>query len=276
MLISIKDPREDELFPELKRIGYDGIDVKLSVWENRELILSREFEASIMEKYQRAYDAGLKVCQTHLTYYPGHLPPLGDGSYEAFEEYMLPIFVRGIELTAKMNCGVAVIHLYFEESKEKSRAGNLKLIEKLLPVLKKNNVILAMENIYGPKYGEANLSCAEDMLYYTEHFKSEHLGVCLDTGHAVTRGQDPVDMLIKLGSSVKALHVHSNFKGADLHLPPTMINNVDFKKFCEVLREIGFTGAFNMEISPPKTMDPNTRILFYAMSNGIAKGLLGE
>ena len=160
MDISVRDTRIESFYPELKRIGFDGVDVNFPSWEQREYILSENFEEKIMESYKHIIDAELKVSQTHLTYYPGHYPPLGDGSYKAFEDYMLPVFEREIELVSKMNCKIAVIHLYFDESRESSRAGNLQLIEKLLPAAEKNNVILSIENIFGAHHSDVHLSNA--------------------------------------------------------------------------------------------------------------------
>ncbi len=274
MDISVKDVKTEALYPGLKRIGFDGIDVVFPRWDQREFILSKKFEDAIIEKYKQISDAGLKVCQTHLTYYPGHLPPLGDGSYKAFEDYMLPIFTKEIGLVAKMNCNIAVIHLYFDASRENSRISNLQLLEKLLPVLEKSNVILAIENIYGPDYGEAHLSTAEDLLFYTDYFHNSHLGVCLDTGHAVTRKQDPVEMAEKLGGVLRAVHLHSNIPENDLHLPPCFINNVDWRKVCHTLIEVGYRGAFNMEISAPEQMSAKIALTYYTMVYSIADGLI--
>ena len=80
MRISI---REKDLYAELKGIGYDSLDVKFPLWDARDLILSDEIDRVFSKKYEKIREAGLSVCQTHLTYYPGHLPPIGDGSYEA-------------------------------------------------------------------------------------------------------------------------------------------------------------------------------------------------
>ncbi len=274
MDISVKDIKHEACYSELKRIGFDGIDVVFPKWDQREFILSEKFENAIIEKYKQISGAGLKVCQTHLTYYPGHLPPLGDGSYKAFEEYMLPIFTKEIGLVSKMNCNIAVIHLYFDTSRENSRISNLELLKKLLPVLEKRNVILAVENIYGPDYGEAYLSTAEDLLFYTDYFYNSHLGVCLDTGHAVTRNQDPIEMAEKLGGVLQAVHLHSNMPENDLHLPPCFVNNVDWRKLCHTLNKVGYRGAFNMEISAPEQMSTQTALAYYTMAYSIANGLI--
>ncbi|MBQ1230462.1 MAG: sugar phosphate isomerase/epimerase [Clostridia bacterium] len=274
MDISIRNRGIEDLYPDLKQIGFDGVDFGFPGWNRREKILAEDFESTILQTYRRIADAGLKVSQVHLTYYPGHLPPLGNGTYADFEDYMLPILLKEIALTAKMNCHLAAIHLYFEESLEKSREGNLQLIQKLLPTLEEHGVILAIENIFGLGFGDVHLSTAEDLLFYVDHFKSDCVGACLDTGHAVTRKQNPVEAVLKLGSALKALHVHSNMPGHDLHLPPCMIRNVDWQRFYAALLEVDYRGAFNMEISPPANISPKAALGFFTLVHGIAESLM--
>jgi sugar phosphate isomerase/epimerase len=270
MKISI---RERDLHTKLKSIGYDSLDVKFPLWNARDSILSDEIDRVFSEKYEKIREANFTVCQTHLTYYPSHLPPLGDGSYEAFLAYMLPIFEKEIRMTAKMNCPIAVIHLYFEETRDESRKKNLDLLARLLPVAKEAGVTLAIENLYGKECSDIYLTTAEDLLYYTEHFSDDHIGVCLDTGHAIARGQDPIEMLKALGRRVKALHVHSNLKGYDLHLPPCFTKALDFKTFADTLTEIGYEGTFNMEIAPPAQLNAKATAAYYTMVYETARSL---
>lgn len=273
MKLSVRDPKSSAFYAELNQIGFDGIDFSFPSWNEREQVLADSFEDAILETYQRISDAGLQVCQTHLTYYPGHYPPLGDGSYEAFEECILPILTKEIALVAKMHCRIAVIHLYFEPSRENSQRGNLRLIERLLPELETHGVTLCIENIYGPKYGEAHLTAAEDLLFYTDHFRSTHLGICLDTGHAVTRKQDPIEMITRLGTSLHGLHIHANVPERDLHLPPFFTRTVDWHALFSALESIGYGGAFNMEISAPKQLNRQAALAYYRMVYQIADSI---
>ena len=227
MNIAVRAARKEAFDPVLRSIGFDGVDISFPSWDKRDQILSEDFEDKIMKRYSKLFESGLKVLQTHLTYYPGHLAPLGNGTYEEYEAYFLPVLQKEIALTAKMNCNIAVIHLYFNASREVSREKNLALIEKLMPALEKNNVTLAIENIYGKDCGEVFLTTAEDLLFYTDRFPGDRVGVCLDTGHAVGRRQDPIEMAKKLSTRLKALHVHSNVPGHDVHMPPAFFPNVN-------------------------------------------------
>lgn len=274
MNISIRDTKSEKLYPKLKEIGFFGIDISFPGWEKGEYILSKVFESDLLSRLEKIEGAGLKVTQTHLTYYPGHLPPLGDGGYEAYEEFILPLLSREIELTAKINCGVAVAHMYYRGAPEECRERNVCLIKKLLPKLRENNVILAIENTYGLGYSTSCLSAAEDVLYYVDHFKSEHIGACLDVGHAVTLSLDPIAMIKTLGGAIKAVHLHSNVPGRDLHLPPMMTKGVDWKEIYDALTDVGYSGSFNMETVPPADLNFKAAVAYYELAYNIAEGII--
>ena len=81
-------------------------------------VLSDEFDAYVEEKQHLLDASGLKVSQIHLTYYPAHVPPLDNGGYDAYEEYMLPMLIKELYSVSKLGCKIAIIHLFFNESLE--------------------------------------------------------------------------------------------------------------------------------------------------------------
>ncbi len=272
MNISVKDVKNESFYNTLKQIGYNAVDFSFLYADKRDEILLDSYETAVLEKFQYIQNAQLKVSQTHLTYYPAHFKPLE--SFEEFEEYMFPLLKKEIELTAKLNCKIAVAHLYFEESLENSRRANIRLIEKLLPVLEKNGVILAIENIYGPTCSDVHLSTADDLLFYINHFKSDYIKVCLDTGHAISQGENPAEMVEQLGDSVVALHVHSNVYKKDLHSPLWLSGWVNWREFFDALESVNYSGTFNLEISAPKELSLKSAINYYEMAFDISKSLI--
>ena len=274
MNISVTDNSRD-IFTELKEIGFYGLDVGFAEYSAREQILAGDF-GSFPKKYQLIKNAGLKMCQTHLTYYPGHLKPLGNGTYKDYEDYMLPMFIKEIEFASYMNCRTAVMHPYFEKSKENSRNGNLTLIEKLLPVLEKNNVILSVENIFGPNYTDVHHTTADDLLFYAEHFNSPYLGICLDTGHAVTLNQNPIEMLKAVKNHLTALHVHRTVPGQDMHLIPYFDGRYDWNEFYDILAASDYKGTFNMELVAPRNVSRDAVIAHYRLAYEMAKSIVNK
>lgn len=263
-----------EYYSAIKNAGFDGIDFSFAPYDKRDHILSERYTGEIATSFAALQQMGLRVFQTHLTYYPGHIPPIGNGTYADFEDYMLPILEREIELTAALGCGCAVIHLYFEKDREKSRSGNVSLISKLIPTLQKHGVVLAVENIYGPDYSDAHLSAAEDLAYYADYFGDDCVGVCLDTGHAIIRGQCPADMLAVLGDRLKAVHLHTTVPQIDLHSIPYCTSygeSIDWREFYDKLCEIGYGGTFNLEVRPPENISNAAVDAYYKLAYEVAK-----
>ena len=255
-------------------IGYCGVDESFAAYTDKELIQSEEYDRKILAYYEKVKSHSLRVCQTHMSYLPSHHERMD--SYEAYEAYFLPIFEKEIALTGKMECPTTVMHPYYADSSEESRAGNLRLIERLLPTLEAHNVILSLENIYGAAYGEAHHSTAEDLLYYAEYFRSPYVGICLDTGHAVVRGQDPSAMLRKTAPYLTALHAHATVPGLDLHsIPCTVGYRIQWQELAQILKESPYKGTFNMEIKPMSQMSETAVVLYYQLAYRIACDLLG-
>ena len=265
----------------MKQIGFDGVDFGF----NGSVAFAGGDTAAeyYLKTYEDIKNAGLKVCQSHLHYLPGHI--WGEGLYQKFEDEYLPAYINEIEVCGKMGCPVAVIHLYFEDSKKATLDGNVTLINKLLPYLEKNNVKLAIENIFkggdqGPlRYSDCHITTPDDIMEYVDKMNHPLIGVCLDTGHAVATNQDVFEMIKKYGKHLVALHMNSN-AGRDMHLiPGTLDSWLDPNDYCEVskaLKDIGYKGAYNLEIGcgnwPNKPLSGVCYLqLVYAVASGYAK-----
>lgn len=264
-------------YEAVARAGFWGVDVRLAPYNRRDEVLTGEYENEIMGQYRTLCSLGLQVGQTHLTYWPAHIPPVGDGSFDALAEYLIPMLQREIEITANMGCRVAVMHPFFVQdgTREESRAGNMKFIEALLPLLERCGVTLALENIYGHALSDAHHETTDDFLYYTEKFRSPYIGVCLDTGHACVRGQDPIAMAQELGRHLQAVHIHASVHRKDSHAIPCITNgdSVDWPLFGRTLDEIGFSGNFNLEIRPPRILSDAAQDAYYQLAYSVAREL---
>lgn len=276
MNISISD--KNNFYTYLSEIGYYGLDVPFEDFDKKEYILSDEYTDYITKKAESIANAGLKVCQTHLTYYPGHLKPLGNGTYEEFEDYMLPILIREIELAKLMNCKVCVLHPYFEADKTASRLGNIKLLSKLLSAAKECGVIVAMENIYGDDYIDAHISTYEDFMFYMDHFKDPSLGICLDTGHAIILKQNPVDLFKKLKKYIVGLHLHTTIDTIDLHAIPYTVpyGEPNWKELYNEMINSEYPGTLNFELTPHRNLSDEAKKAYYLLAYKTAKTIMGE
>lgn len=74
------------------------------------------------------------------------------------------------------------------------------------------------------------------------------VGNCFDTGHSNFAGDVVADDIRILGKRIKMLHVHDNYGDRDAHQPP-FSGNIDWKSVIGALREVGYEGDFNYEVS---------------------------
>ena len=257
------------------RAGFDGVQLNMPGHTAREQVLSGEGKLAVMERYRLVRALGMRVGQTHLVSWPSHIPPAGDGSYEAQAELLMPMLEREIEWTAEMGCRVAVTHPFFVQDGERqvSRAGNVRMIEALLPTLERCGVTLALENIYGLNASDAHHELAEDMLYYTERFDTPYLALCLDAGHAVIRRQNPIALAQAFGDRLGALHLHASIARGDNHGIPGVMNGdaVNWSALGATLGKIGYRGDLNLEIKPPSTMPPTALERYFCLAWAMAR-----
>lgn len=277
MKITVKNC-DAKYYPALKEMGFDGLDMSFGHYRDRDLLLSPEYDRTIRERKAAMDAAGLELSQVHISYRPSAFLPEGGGNYEDYESYLLPVFQKQLRQTMELGCKVAVFHPYYELGREENtRHGNLLLFEKLMPLLEEGQLVLALENVYGPKCSHAYHSSAQDLLYYTEAFDSPHLGICLDTGHAVLREQDPVEMLRAVAHRLRAVHLHSVLPGLDLHTIPYFTGGaekIDWVAFLRQLRQSPYSGPFNMELKVPPALSEEATCLFYRTACQVARDLL--
>ena len=274
MQISVSKVRE-EYIGAVADVGFFGLDESFLGYKDRSEILSSTYASEVMRRYKTIRSTGISVVQTHLTMWPAHVEQ--PRSYREYEEYMLPMLKKEIELTADMDCRVAVMHPYFEADADSSRRGNLVLIEKLMPTLTSSGVTLAVENVFAKGRTDAHHSGAEQLLTYVKHFGGNYVGACLDTGHAVTLGVDPCDMLCKLGDSLAAIHAHSSAVGYDLHaIPLTISSPIDWQRFADIITASSFGGCFNLEVKPNPNLTRKATELYYSLAYEIAYNLLNR
>lgn len=253
---------DEECIEILKNAGFEGVDFPLCGWENEiETLFSEEFGRWAVRFAEKLRANGMCIAQTHLPFLPSHYPPIGDGSFEAFAEVYIPLVARTLELTRAVGCDIAVLHLYIAKNAEETLAFNKKYIDALKPYCERYGVKIAFETIFGWSEKEGIIPCGiateEEMLRYVEYGGSEYFGICLDTGHELLLGGDPVELIKAFGDRLIALHVNSNpgsKRRDDVHLVPNTMQWSEPVRWTEVsaaLREIGYQGSYNMELIVP-------------------------
>lgn len=239
----------------LKAAGFQGVDITLThEMMNPPAFLAPEWRVNVLSRATAAKEAGLDIVQCHLPYLSNHMPLPETDRYAAYERFMLPLYEHAIDVCGEIGCPIAVSHPYFDiNDAEGTCEGNLRLIEKLLPMLEKAGAKLAIENVWGPDYTWTNMSSADEILRVINAADDPRVGACIDTGHANIFRLDICEMARKYGSKLFALHVHGN-AGKDEHVIPYTMSDwcekMDFRGFTKALNEIGFDGYYNLELSP--------------------------
>ena len=238
----------------MKQAGFDGVDFSFCHdQETPEKQLSPAWIENVRLCAGALKAEGLEIAQGHLPYVGSHIRLDGGNGYDNFEAFILPGLMRSLEACGEIGCRLAVMHPYFlSGDRRATREGNLRLIEKLLPALEKHDVRLALENIWGMGYTDTGVSRGEDILSLIEEVDCDRVGACIDTGHANIFRLDIAAMARLYGKKLFALHVNGN-AGKDEHVIPYSMSGwceqMDFHAFSAALREIGFAGYYNLEIS---------------------------
>ena len=240
----------------MKQAGFDGIDLSLCHYmEEPEKFLTKEWTTSVLEQAHIAKEEGLEIAQCHLPYGPGHLENPGDGSAEAFGEAWLPRYLHALEAAEKAGAKLAVIHpMYHRDGAQAAIDANVYLGEKLRPALKQSGIKLAFENVFirrERKYIRAGVEEAGVIRAIADAL-GDMAGACLDTGHANIFRFNISEYAKVLGDKLLCLHVNAN-SGEDEHIIPltgaAWCERMDFAEFSKTLKEIGYKGWYNLEIS---------------------------
>ena len=272
----------------MKRAGFDGIDLSMCEYQTEpEKLLSPEWREHVLRHVRAARENGLAVAQCHLPYRGAHLPVPGDGTKEGFAAFMLPMYERAIVMCGEAGCPVAVMHPYFRAGDpDDTLEGNLRILERLIPLAERNDVRIALENVYGETKtpgGERVLldggcSRPEGILRVLNALDSDSVGACLDTGHANIFRVDIAGAARAWGKKLIALHINGN-AGKDEHVIPYSMSGwceeMDFHALSRALGETGYTGYYNLELNsgslPASCAGP-----YYAYAAAVARALADE
>ncbi len=86
------------------------------------------------------------------------------------------------------------------------------------------------------------------ILSLIERLGADHLGVCVDTGHANLGDLGAPQAIRMAGPRLLTLHLHDNWGQVDDHLPPGR-GNIDWPDVLAALREVGFSRPLQLELT---------------------------
>ncbi|NMB95176.1 MAG: sugar phosphate isomerase/epimerase [Clostridiaceae bacterium] len=115
-------------------------------------------------------------------------------------------------------------------------------LSRLIEYIKDTDMYICLENIDG------TAPCYDELSRIINAVGTSKLGICLDTGHANISGIDQVEFIRKAGTQIKALHIADNEGTSDQHMMPYERGNIQWDRIVPALKEINYSGLFNLEI----------------------------
>ncbi len=135
-------------------------------------------------------------------------------------------------------------------SRQEKVEKNIEKLRILAEYIKDKDITICLENLrpHSPEEQELVDRNADDLLYIIDRVGSNKFGICLDTGHLHLTDKNQREFILKAGNKLKALHIANNEGVTDQHMMPFSRGTVDFVEVAKTLREINYTGLFNLEI----------------------------
>lgn len=209
---------------------------------------------------------GVTFAQSHIPYARNKpsLKKTDEGCEQ--NEFFIEMSKRCIEISSMLGVKWAVAHPVtdFDDptSIERSIAYNHEIYDKYIEQAARGGVGIAFENmtdyVQGSMYRRFATN-AYELCELADSFGKDTVGVCWDFGHAHRMALSQSNELRRLGSRLKATHVDDNIGQTDLHTLP-FFGTVNWSDAIGALREIGYDGAFNFELSVrrvPEALKPS-------------------
>lgn len=252
---------EGEEYKFIADMGLDCVDFSLEnnvmapCWQ----LSDEELKKDMLRHKEWSEKYGVTISQTHSPF-----------DYNYGYSWMNPekrkdfwrVQVQAIKATSYLGAPYMVAHplaipgTISDEYLLEAKKYNMEFFQYLKPYLEEYGVKLAIENapnvndVLG-RFERSNLSKTEDFIDYIDTMDSDRFVACLDIGHAYISGDDPVDIIYKLGKKyLHVLHIHDNNMLNDEHMIPGA-GKGDWYRIGKALNDIGFEGAFSYEVGNP-------------------------
>ena len=225
--------------------------------EHSEVLLERG-EPSIVGKEfgDFARELGVEVSQGHLFFYG--IKICNPADREKIKKQLDLFLAIGIK-SAVLHCDPLANENGIKAPVPIAREENIKAIADLLDYVKGTDLVICLENLIT----SPAVNTVDGLMYFIEHFNSDNLGICLDTGHLNINDRDQVAFIRRAGKHIRALHLADNEGKSDQHIMPFGRGSVDFVAVIREMKSLGYKGLYNLEI-PGEHWGP-TEIISYKL-----------
>ena len=148
-----------------------------------------------------------------------------------------------------------------EEQRELHRL-NVECFAMLADYAAERGLRIALENMMDRKSaGRRGFGARpEDLIDLLADLDHPALGICFDTSHAHVQALHCGDAIRQFGALICATHISDNNRSGDGHLTPGG-GTIDWPSTVAALREIGYSGMFNLEIPGESEPAPDSALL---------------
>jgi len=239
----------------IAKAGFDCADMYFGYMakDNDDRFLQPDAAEFCKELLSLAGDLGLTFNQAHAPYQMDHKPWL-----EGHREDILRRYQRAFELSGILGVRNVVVHPlhcmnYLNNDPKWILEQNVEYYSTLAPMARDAGVKIAIENMWQKNQYSKHITlsaCSSpyELRDYVDACNqvSPVFVACLDLGHCLLTGHDPVNAIGVLGHRLDALHVHDVDGQQDCHTIPLSLS-VDFYAVVEKLKEVGYKGEWTLE-----------------------------
>ena len=241
----------------LKRTPLECISIcaeaGFSVLDYTPNIYCDEWKKSVDETIEATEKTGIYIEQSHapFNFYSRRSP-----------ELFFELLDRSVIAASRMGISQLVFHAdeYHPAGGQlfDAKVGLNVVYDSLAPHVEKalkGGVKVALENVFEDHYkvgkNERSHFCGdiEELIAIIEKFNDDRVGCCWDFGHGKlgVGNENHCDAIRTLGNKIICTHVHDNYYGKDLHLPPFM-GDANWEELMPTLKEIGYCGNLTFEL----------------------------
>lgn len=239
-------------YPEAVRMiakaGFDGVDCSFfDMKQDDSAWCGDGWKALARELRTVAEGEGVSFRQAHAPF------PTAKGE-EPYDTVMRQRILRSMEAAAMLGVENIVIHpihygAYWENRETQYRL-SLEFYRGLIPYCEEFGIRVCTENMWNRDKArtirDSLLARPEEFCALVDELDSPWIGACLDIGHAALVGQDPANMIRRMGSRITCLHIHDVDYREDKHTLP-FTQELDWEGIAKALGEIGYRGDFTFE-----------------------------
>lgn len=240
----------------IAQAGFDCVDMYFGYMakDDANEFLQPEAAQLCKELRQKAKDLGVSFNQAHAPYQMDHKPWLEGRREDILRRYRISFELAGI--LGVRNIVVHPLHCmnYLNNDPKWILEQNVEYYSTLAPMAADNGLKIAIENMWQKNQYNKNITlsaCSSpyELRDYVDACNqvTPQFVACLDIGHCILTGHDPVNAIEVLGERLNALHVHDVDGIHDNHTSP-MSMVVNFPAVTDALKRIGYKGEYTLEV----------------------------